>query len=199
MKLIEPTIYIIDDMTDILEVVSDVLKGADYQTQCYSSGRTFLDQETELNEIGCLLLDNQMPELTGLEVQERLNQRGINLPIIFMSGASRYSDVVEAVKKGAFAFLQKPFSNKEILNQVKEAVLESRKRLDERKQKKAQTQQLELLTPREKQVYELVISGYTNKTIAGELSISVGTVEFHRANLMKKLNVSTLAELIAIC
>jgi two-component system response regulator FixJ len=171
-----------------------MLSTAGYETRTYLSGVDFL-KEKNLNPVGCVLLDNQMPELSGLDVQRKLIDRGVGLPIVFMSGASTYSDVVEATRRGAHGFLEKPFHKAELLQQINAAVESSRK-------PQAGTndgQSLEdLLTKREYQVCKLIIAGNTNRNIADELGISVSTVEFHRANLMDKLQVNSLADLIKL-
>ena len=179
-----------------MTVYSWILSAADYETRTFLSGVDFL-KEKNLNPVGCVLLDNQMPELSGLDVQRELIERGVDLPVVFMSGASSYSDVVEATRKGAHGFLEKPFHKAELLQHVYAAVLSSRETgtAVEREQKTSLSEQL---TKREYQVCKLIIAGKTNRNIADELGISVSTVEFHRANLMDKLQVNSLAELIKL-
>lgn len=193
----DASIYVIDDVEEQRDVICRMLEAQGYQLRAYGSGQSFLREES-ISELGCILLDNQMPGLTGLQVQEELLKRKINTPILFMSGESVYGDVVDAVRKGAFGFLQKPFTMNELLEQVEQAVQESVRRSQSSAEKNDLSRLFRSLTPRELQVYQLVISGFTNKAISKDLNISVGTVEFHRSNLMKKLRVSSLAELIAI-
>jgi len=133
-----------------------------------------------------------MPGISGLDVQKELNRRGIDIPIVFMSGDSNYDDVVNAVQDGALGFLEKPFSMDDLVKEVEQALQEK----SQRAQKVKQKNRLDCLTARETEVYNLVIIGHTNKAIARSLSIAVSTVEFHRSNLIKKLSVTTLAELI---
>ena len=125
MDEIDPVVYVVDDSEDNVTVYSWMLSTAGYETKTYLSGVDFLN-ETNLSPVGCILLDNQMPELSGLGVQRKLLDRGINLPVVFMSGASSYSDVVEATRKGAHGFLEKPFHKAELLQQVNAAVESSR-------------------------------------------------------------------------
>ncbi len=192
-----PIIYIVDDYKDQLEIAAKMLTLAGYTVVTYDSGLDFLE-EKEFDDFSCLLLDNQMPGISGLDVQKELGRRNIDIPIVFMSGDSSYSDVVGAVKNGALGFLQKPFTLDELIEQVSKAVDESQRRLDIRLREKKTQNLLASLTPRESEVYELVINGHTNKSISESLSVTIGTVEFHRANLMEKLGARTLADLMLI-
>lgn len=197
MEEIDPVVYVVDDSEDNVTVYSWMLSTAGYETKTFLSGVDFLN-ETDLSPVGCVLLDNQMPELSGLGVQRKLLDRGINLPVVFMSGASSYSDVVEATRKGAHGFLEKPFHKAELLQQVNAAIESSRNR-DVTNSSGSETSQLaQQLTKREYQVCKLIIAGHTNRSIADQLGISVSTVEFHRANLMDKLEVKSLAELVKL-
>ncbi len=184
-------ICIVDDLEEQLEIISSMLNAAGYVTKTYDSGQKFLS-ETNFENVGCVLLDNQMPGLTGLDVQKDLNRRDIDVPIIFMSGGSKYGDVVSAVQEGALGFLQKPFSMDDLVKEV-ELALQQKSQQDQKLKKK---NRLDCLTTRETEVYNLVITGHTNKAIARSLSIAVSTVEFHRSNLVKKLGVSSLAALM---
>ena len=139
-----------------------------------------------------------MPGMTGLEVQAELLNRDVSIPIIFISGDSRYNEVVDAVRDGAFYFLQKPFSRSELLSQVREAIAESRRRQEKSIQSAHYDDLLDKLTGREMEVYRLVTDAHTNRVIAEKLEISNGTVEFHRANMMKKLGAASLSDLIEI-
>jgi FixJ family two-component response regulator len=186
-------ICIVDDVPEQLEMLSRMLITAGYTTQSFVSGKAFLNQ-TNFNEISCLLLDNQMPEISGLDVQHELIRRKIHIPIIFMSGDTDYGEVVNAVHQGALGFLQKPFTLGKLLEEVETALTENSKRLEE----DVQSNSLDILTRRETQVFELVIAGHTNKAIASELNIAVSTVEFHRSNLVTKLGVHSLADLMSL-
>lgn len=198
MEEVDPVVYIVDDSEDNVTVYSWMLSTAGFETKTYLSGVDFLN-ETDLSPVGCVLLDNQMPELSGLGVQRKLLDRGINLPVVFMSGASSYSDVVEATRKGAHGFLEKPFHKAELLQQVNAAIDFSRNADATNPTASAESNQLaQLLTKREYQVCKLIIAGNTNRSIADQLGISVSTVEFHRANLMDKLEVKSLAELVKL-
>ncbi len=198
MEEAKPVVYVVDDSEDNVTVYSWMLSSSGYEIKTYPSGVEFL-KEAELSPVGCVLLDNQMPEVSGLQVQSTLIDRGIKLPIVFMSGASSYSDVVEATRKGAQGFLEKPFHKAELLQLVNAAVEYSREQLAARDSGAADSKQLsELLTRREYEVCKLIIGGSTNRNIADTLGISVSTVEFHRANLMEKLGVKNLADLVKL-
>jgi two-component system response regulator FixJ len=198
MEEAKPVVYVVDDSEDNVTVYSWMLSSSGYEIKTYPSGVEFL-KETELSPVGCVLLDNQMPEVSGLQVQSTLIERGIKLPIVFMSGASSYSDVVEATRKGAQGFLEKPFHKAELLQLVNAAVEYSREQLAAGDGENSEGKQLsELLTRREYEVCKLIIGGSTNRNIADTLGISVSTVEFHRANLMEKLGVKNLADLVKL-
>ncbi len=193
----DPVVYIVDDVEQVQDVVRLILENDGIKSITFNSGEDFLAQEF-ISEVGCLLLDNQMPGMKGLQVQAELLKRDNPIPIIFISGDSRYNEVADAVRDGAFYFLQKPFARTELLARVREAIDTSRI-LSQRKQQAMQYKLLlEGLTAREHEVYRLVTEGLTNKAIADTLNISNGTVEFHRANMMKKLNARSLADLMEI-
>ncbi len=193
----DPVVYIVDDIEQVQDVVRLILEKEGIKSATFNSGEDFLAQD-EISEVGCLLLDNQMPGMKGLQVQAELLTRDNRIPIIFISGDSRYNEVADAVRDGAFYFLQKPFARTELLALVREAI-DTSKTLSRRKQQSRQYKLLlEDLTAREHEVYQLVTEGRTNKAIADSLNISNGTVEFHRANMMKKLNAKSLADLMQI-
>ncbi len=193
----DPVVYIVDDVEQVQDVVQLILEKEGIQSLTFNSGEEFLAQNV-ISEVGCLLLDNQMPGMKGLQVQTELLKRDNPIPIIFISGDSRYNEVADAVRDGAFYFLQKPFARTELLSLVREAI-DASKTLSRRKQQSRQYQLLlKELTAREHEVYRLVTEGLTNKAIADSLNISNGTVEFHRANMMKKLNARSFADLMEI-
>jgi len=174
-----------------------VLNKEGIHVETFESGKDFLSLNS-ISDIGCVILDNQMPGLTGLDVQAELNKRGSNIPVVFISGASRYEEVVDAVREGAMYFMQKPFTHSELLDHVSNAIEESRNRQDRNGKATKNKSLINSLTTREQQVYNLVTDGLTNRAIAETLDISNGTVEFHRANMMKKLESKSLADLMEI-
>ena len=193
----EPIIYIIEDNADHREIVSQFVIHAGFAVRVYESGTEFFD-DPDIGVFGCILLDNMLPRMTGLEVQAELIKKNNHLPIIFISGGSDIPVAVEAVKRGAMGFLEKPIKSKELIEHVTAAVEECRRRLAERETEDALQNLLVELTDRERDVYDRVVLGKTNKMVANELSISIGTVEFHRANMMRKLNVQSFSELMAL-
>jgi FixJ family two-component response regulator len=193
----EAEVYIVDDMEQVQDVIHLILENEGIKAKKFNSGEEFLAQK-KISEIGCLILDNQMPGMSGLDVQAELLSRDIKLTIIFISGDSRYNEVADAVRDGAFYFLQKPFARSDLLARVREAIATSSNLSTKLLQSKKNREMLETLTGRERQVYQLVTDGLTNKAISESLGISNGTVEFHRANMMKKLDARSLADLMEI-
>lgn len=190
------TIYLVDDDPEILDAFALYLGTLGYKTELYTSSEEFLSIESYTDN-GCILLDNHLPGLSGLEVQQRLVDRGVLLPIVFMSGDSEFKDVVTAVRGGAIGFLEKPFSMAALQDAIEEALSEYAASRGEAEQSQANQRRLHSLTSREKEVYELAIKGFTIKRIAEDLDISASTVEFHRSNILKKLEVNSIAELMA--
>jgi len=190
------TIYLVDDDPEILDSFALYLGTLGYKTELYTSSEEFLRIES-FTDNGCILLDNHLPGLSGLDVQQRLADRGILLPIVFMSGDSEFKDVVSAVRSGAIGFLEKPFSMASLQEAIEEALAEYAASRGEAEASQANQRRLHSLTSREREVYELAIKGFTIKRIAEDLDISASTVEFHRSNILKKLEVNSIAELMA--
>ncbi|ANO52986.1 response regulator transcription factor [Woeseia oceani] len=192
-----PTVYVVDDDEGIRDGLSALLEAVDQTFQTFSSAMEFLEHYTD-DMRGCLILDIRMPRVSGLELQEILNERESNLPIIFVTGHGDIPMAVEAMRRGALDFIRKPFREQELLDRVNEALdIESvrRKRAIDQQELLAR---VSLLTEREKAVFNGAAEGTMNKVIGFDLGISERTVEVHRANLMKKLGVRSLAELIRI-
>lgn len=190
------TIYLVDDDQELLDAFALYLGTLGYQTELFNSSESFLKVKN-FSRLGCIVLDNRLPGLSGLEVQQRLADRGVNLPIVFMSGDSGFKDVVSAVQKGAVTFLEKPFTMAAMQEAITEALQILGENLDQNQQSQEFQLRLSSLTTREHEVYLLAIKGYTIKRIAEELDISASTVEFHRSNILKKLQVNSSAELMA--
>ncbi len=197
MAMSMPTIHVIDDNELQLEVVVKNLRTAGYKVVPFSSGPEFL-RDAQLVAPGCVLLDNAMPDLTGLQVQERMVGMNHGLPVVFMSGESSYEDVFTASRKGAFAFLQKPIDKEHLLLVIEQAVDVSRELADVRQATLDVRKLYDGLTDREKDVFQLLSAGMVNKAISRKLDIALRTVEYHRANIQRKLNVRSLEELIAL-
>lgn len=192
-ELTNPHIYVVDDENRIRELIATALEKKGYSVEQFSSGEELLDVCNFPDE-GCILLDNHMPGLKGLTVQQELKKNTqFNLPIIFISGESDIRDVVNAMQGGAVSFLEKPFSLEELFISVKNALIYSK----ESARQKVFRERLATLTSREKNVYDLIIKGCTIKSIAKALGISESTVEFHRRNILHKMECETIAKLMA--
>jgi FixJ family two-component response regulator len=163
--------------------------------EVYASAQAFLDAYHD-DRPGCLVLDVRMPGMSGLELQERLNERRAILPIIFITGHGDVPMAVEALQAGALDFLQKPFRDQELLERIAKALDRDAANRRELQERRAIAERFETLTPRERKVMELVTQGKANKVIAGDLDISQRTVEIHRARVMEKTRASSLAHLV---
>ena len=188
------TVYLVDDDEAIRDSLSWLLQSRSLQCQTYSSAESFLAAWTpEL--CGCLLLDIRMREMSGLELFDRLLERGNRLPVIFLTGHGDVPMAVGALKKGAFDFVEKPFDDNQLVNRVLEAVELDNNRRATAASSDSLNERLARLTSREQQVMELILAGKFNKVVADELQISMRTVEVHRANLFEKMGVRTAVEL----
>jgi two-component system, LuxR family, response regulator FixJ len=195
MKEKTPIVAVVDDDAGARTSLRLLLKSLGLAAATYESAAAFL-ASYDPEQPGCLLLDIRMPEMSGLELQERLNQRGNLCPIIFLTGHGDVPMAVEAMQQGAFDFLQKPFRDQELLDRVQRALAKDRSRRDELRGNESVRQRLDSLTARETEVLDLVTTGAPNKIIAHKLGISQRTVEIHRAHVMEKMGADSLAELI---
>lgn len=188
-------VYIIDDDEAVLDSLGMYLQTAGCKIVSYASAQLFLDSY-HADMCGCLVLDVQMPTISGLGLQEELLAIGSTLPIIFITGHGDVPMAVQALKAGAFEFLQKPFDNKILIEQILQAFeLDARNRLVLQQQMEIK-QRLQSLTPRETEVLDYIINGKATKVIASELSLSQRTVEIYRANVMQKMQVRSVAKLV---
>ena len=191
----EPTVFIVDDDPSVLKGLSRLMKSVKLNVETYSSAQEFLDSYNPVQP-GCLLIDMRMPGISGLELQEILQSRNILIPTIIITGYGEVTDAVQAMKKGAIDFIEKPFNGQYLLDQVHKAIAEDAQIRKKQAQQQVVSASLALLTPREREVMDLVITGKANKVIALELGLSMKTVEFHRAHMMKKMKVDSVAELV---
>lgn len=189
-----PTVFIVDDDEAVRKAVSRLLRSAGFAVTVFGSAGEFLAQYDPATP-GCLVLDITMPEVDGLQLQATLSQKDSMLPIIFLTGHGDVSKSVQAMKRGAFDFLSKPVKDKDLLTAVRAAI--ERDAIARRKQAQlsAIRDRLDLLTTREREVLEHVVSGKLNKQIAGDLGITEATVKMHRAHVMEKMGVQSVAEL----
>ena len=192
-----PKIFVVDDQANMRSALQRLLLRAGFAVELYASGAEFLARAT-LEGPGCVLLDVSMPQMTGLEVQERLKKRRSALPIIFLTGTADVPIAVAAMREGAVDFVQKPFDNDDLVARVRKAI-EQQSRLRGSGgtiERAAVLRGLESLTPREREVMELVVAGCTSKEIARIIGASHRTVEIHRSRLMQKMSAATVADLV---
>lgn len=196
------TVCIIDDEESVQEALSWLLSSVGLQVKSYLSAQAFLDdldvESSNVLNAGCVLLDVRMPVMSGIELQRVLIERKIDLPIIFLTAHGDVPMAVNALKSGAFDFIQKPFNNQQLIDTVMKSIRESEVRLKKGIKLSDIQSKLSVLTSRERDVYLLMVKGLSNKGMSRELSVSSKTIETHRANLNKKLNVKYLSELIEI-
>ena len=195
MKATAPIVYIVDDDEAVRGSLRMLMRSVGLQAQALGSAREFLDAY-DRRQSGCLVLDVRMPGMSGMELQQQLNQRGATIPVIFISGHGDVPMAVEAMQHGAFDFLQKPFRDQELLDRVQRALArdaQSRASLAAGAQIR---ERIESLTPRELQVMQLVTQGKANKVVGATLGVSQRTVEIHRAHVMEKMHARSLAELV---
>ena len=191
----KPTVYIVDDDQAVRHAMELLMRSVGMEYAIFHSGDEFLEKYSP-DFAGCLVLDIRMPGLGGLELQERLNELGSTLPIIFVTGHGDVPMAVEAMQKGAVDFIQKPFRDQELLDRIGDAMKADRERRSARQQKADVLERIGKLTNRERQVLDLVVTGKPNKVIAYELGVSQRTVEIHRARVMEKMQAKSLADLV---
>jgi two-component system response regulator FixJ len=188
-------VFIVDDDPAVRDAISLWLSCHHYQTLCFEDAIQFTQQfTTDLN--GCIIADIRMPGMDGLELQAHLNNIGCQLPLIFITGHGTVPMAVEAMRNGALDYLRKPVNEQQLLHKVAEAFTTDQANNQQQQLALAHQNQLNSLTNREQQVAALVVEGLANKVIASDLGISERTVEVHRASVMTKLEVKTLAQLV---
>jgi two-component system response regulator FixJ len=189
------TVLIVDDDAAVRDSMRMLLKTVGINAQTFGSGDDFI-AAYDPNWDGCILLDIRMPGTSGMEVQNKLLELGCELPVIFVTGHGDIPMAVDAMHKGAFDFLQKPFRDQELLDRITEALAVHREHEEKSSQKKKIRARFETLTPREKEVMQYVVKGAANKVIALDLEVSQRTVEIHRSRVMEKMHVRSLAQLV---
>ena len=193
----EPTVFIVDDDKGVLDALQFLLRSIGIKARTYESGQEFLDAY-DPSSAGCLVLDVRMPGMSGLELQERLSSRGCALPIIFLTAHADVPMAVKAVKAGAADFIQKPFRDQELIDKIHAAIEENARIREQTASVREIKGRLATLTPREREVMDLVIDGKSNKAIAHELGLSQRTVEIHRARVMEKMQTKSVAQLVQV-
>jgi FixJ family two-component response regulator len=195
-----PTVYIVDDDSSVRRSLSRIVKQAGFAARDFASAEEFLAARTRNGpSLSCLLLDLRMPGLGGLELQRELAADPSACPVIFISGNGDIPATVQAMKQGAVTFLPKPFDHDDLLKSIDEAVNRQRELLAAASRVGEIRERIESLSLREREVMAWVISGALNKQIAGELGIVEQTVKVHRARVMEKMQVVSVADLVRLC
>lgn len=191
----ESTVFVVDDDEAMRHGMEFLLTSAGYDVESFDSAQSFLAR-CRPGMRGCLLLDVRMPGMSGLELQEHLEAERIGIPVIIVTAYANVPMAVRAMQAGAFDFIEKPFDGAVLLGRIRRALARNAEaRIDQARQRKI-TKRVASLTPRERQVMELVVDGLLNKQVAAELGISMKTVENHRARVMEKMKAESLAELV---
>jgi len=191
------TIFVVDDDAAVRDSLRWVIESNGWKVEAHPSAEAFLNSYTP-NRLGCLILDVRMPGMSGPELQKLLNERQCSLPIIFISAHGTVPTAVRAMQAGAVEFILKPYNNVTLLERIDKCVERARQHTDINRQGNVTRERLAQLTAREREVLELVVTGKSNKQMAAELQISIKTVEAHRAKIMRKLQVHSLAELVSL-
>jgi two-component system response regulator TtrR len=195
-RSIKPVLFLIEDDVAICQALIALLATIQLPVKTYHTAQAFLtDYDNISQQSGCLLIDVRLPDMSGLDLQEKLHALNNTLPIILMTGYGDVPMAVRAMKAGAFHFVLKPFNNQELLELIQRALLACSSSKAIKLDKEAQ-EQLKQLTPREREVIEQLMEGKLNKQVAADLGISISTIELHRAHAMAKLQTNTIAELI---
>ncbi len=191
----EPTIFVVDDDAGVRDSLRMLLRAIGRRAETYASAEEFLQSYTS-ERPGCLILDLRMPGMSGLELQEELSRRGSALPIIFITAHGDVPSAVDAVKGGAVDFIQKPFRDEELIDKIDQALQQNARARTESEEIAKVRARIASLTPREREVMEIVVAGKKNKAIAAELGLSERTIEIHRARVMKKMGAESVAEVV---
>ena len=193
----DATIHVVDDDEAIRDSLVWLLEANGLKARAYPSATSFLS-DYQGDDSGCLVLDVRMPEMTGTALQDRLIQDGVAIPVVFITGHGDVPMAVEAIRKGAHDFIEKPFRDEQLLDVIRRALAAGADRKQSAARDAVRDERLAALTAREREVLDLVVAGKLNKTIADLLGISAKTVEFHRANIMQKTGARSIAELVRL-
>jgi len=193
----EPLVFIVDDDDAIRRALERLIRSVGLRVESFASAREFLSRKPP-EPPSCMVLDIRMPGLSGLDLQQQLSAAGLEMPVIFMTGHGTVPMSVRAMKAGAVDFLQKPVDDQVLLDAVHQALDRSRRAGAEQEQLDEVQQLVDSLTPREREVFALVVSGLLNKQIAAELGTSEKTIKVHRARVMQKMRADSLADLVRL-
>ncbi|GAA0859378.1 response regulator transcription factor [Aliiglaciecola litoralis] len=197
----DPVVHIVDDDEAVLDSLKTLLNSLNINNATYSNGQEFLDAiaATEIHTLtGCVVMDVRMPGISGIECQQALKDLGCNLPIIFVTGHGDVPMAVQAIKEGAIEFIQKPYREQELIDCIQSAIQQNIQSQQNILYAREVALRIHSLTSREQEVMRRVISGQANKTIATELHLSQRTIDIHRANVMEKMQATSLADLVTM-
>ena len=195
MNTAAATVFVVDDDSSTRELMSFLMKRNGFAVEVFADASSFLAAYRP-DCPGCLVLDLNMPGMSGLDLQQCLKEQGVLLPVIFLSGRADITKAVQAVREGAIDFIEKPFDYKHVVERVRDCLERDRLARAGLERKRLACERLGQLTQREREVLDLVVAGRMNREIAESLDISIKTVEAHRARLMEKLEVSSVAGLV---
>jgi FixJ family two-component response regulator len=190
-----PTVFIIDDDRGMRQAVQDLVESVGLRAESFATGGEFL-RRGRTTSPSCLVLDVRLPQMSGLDFQDRLVESGTQIPIIFITAHGDVPMSVKALKAGAVEFLTKPFRDQDLLDAIQQALQRDRAALEEQAEILDVHARYQTLTPREREVMALVVSGLLNKQIASEIGASEATVKIHRGNMMQKMHAESLIELV---
>jgi RNA polymerase sigma factor (sigma-70 family) len=194
----EATVFVIDDERSVRHALARLLRSAGHRVETFASAQEFLKRE-QYEGVGCLVLDVRMPGMTGPELFDRMSEKGLSMPVVFLTGHGDVPTSVRAMKKGAVDFLLKPADHEALLQTIRQAVARHASEQAREQTRQGIQARLDRLSPREREVMECVIRGRLNKQIAADLGISEKTVKVHRGRVMAKMEVASVAELVRLC
>ena len=195
MTISDAVVFVVDDDSLVRDSLEQLIKSVGLTTETFSSAQAFLDRDLP-DKPSCLVLDIRMPGLSGLDLQDNLVKKGISIPIIFITGHGTVPMSVKAMKAGAMDFLQKPFEDQELLDLIHHAIKQNRQARLEQAEIIKIKQRIKSLTSREHEILVRITAGTLNKQIACDLKVSENTIKTHRARIMRKMEVESLAELV---
>jgi FixJ family two-component response regulator len=191
------TVYVVDDDEAVRDSLQWLLEGKDYRVRCFDSAESFLSRY-DPREVACLIVDIRMGGMSGLELQDRLLERKSPLPIVFITGHGDVPMSVRAMKNGAVDFFSKPVKDTDLLNAIEEALARCARERSKRDEMEDIQSRVDSLTPREREVLEHIVVGQLNKQVAYDLGTVEKTIKVHRARVMDKMGVDSLAELVRL-